>query len=106
MAEMREGKLYVETPFGTLMAYSKGEPDNPGICIDLCRDGAVVDAPLILTEYTATEGDVEEGGHIISRVWGAATEEDYSERTVHTNIELFFADNDNHCQLQGNMGDN
>ena len=90
MAEVKDGKLYVNTPFGTLMAYSKGEPDNPGICIDLCRDGAAVDAPLILTEYTDTEGDVEVGGHIITRVWGPVTEEEYSERTIHTNIEAFF----------------
>lgn len=50
------------------------------------------------SEYTSTEGDVEEGGHIITRVWGAVTEEDCSERTVHTNIKLFFADDDNKCQ--------
>lgn len=41
---------------------------------------------------------MEEGGHIITRVWGAVTEEDCSERTVHTNIKLFFADDDNKCQ--------
>lgn len=61
VAGANDGRLHVNTPFGVLMAYSKGEPDNPGICIDLCRAGAAVDAPLVLTEYTATEGEVEEG---------------------------------------------
>ena len=46
---IRDGKLYVDTPKGTLVAYAGTDPDYPGIYIDLQRPGFDVDAPLVLT---------------------------------------------------------
>lgn len=99
MAEIKDGKLYVKTPVGTLVAYSGGEPDFPGICIDLYRDGVSFNAPLALTEYTSTEGDLVGKDYIITYIWKTVTENEYSKRIVHTNIDQFFAGSENKGQL-------
>lgn len=89
--EIRDGKLCVDTPLGTLVAYAGTDPEYPGIYIDLQRPGFSVDAPLVLTECTETEGDLEDGvPQIITRIWGPVTEEEYSDRVVHSDIREFF----------------
>ena len=89
---IRDGKLYVDTPKGTLVAYAGTDPDYPGIYIDLQRPGFGVDAPLVLTECTQTEADMREGApHIITRIWGSVVEEEYTDRIVHTEIQDFFS---------------
>lgn len=92
--EIRDGKLCVETPLGTLVAYAGTDPAYPGIYIDLQRNGFGIDAPLALVEFTETEADMENEGNIISRIWGDVSEEDYSERIVHTGIADFFSAED------------
>lgn len=89
--EIRDGKLYVETPLGTFVAYAGGDSDYPGIYIDLQRSGFDSEAPLALVEYTRTEADFEGEGHIITRVWGDVSAEDYSSRVVHDQLETFFS---------------
>lgn len=89
-AEVQANIIRVETPLGALIARpSYGEPDYPGIFIDLRRTDADQDCLLALIEYTDSEGDVE-GGNIISRVFGDSIEDEYTDRIVHTNIEEFF----------------
>ena len=92
--EIRDGKLYVETPLGTLVAYAGNDSDNPGIYIDLQRNGFGSDAPLTLVEYTRTEADLEKEGHIITRVWGDVSAEGYSNRIVHAQLKAFFSNED------------
>lgn len=94
LVEIRDGKLCVETPLGTLVAYAGGDPAYPGIYIDLQRNGSGTDAPLALVEFTETEADMENEGKLISRVWGNVSEEDYSERIVHTGITDFLSTED------------
>lgn len=89
-AEIKDGKILVETPFGTLVAYASTDSDYPGIYIDLRRTGFGVDAPLMLTEYTETEADIE-GGQLITRIWGNVAQEEYSDRIVHTGVADFFS---------------
>ena len=88
--EIRDGKLCVETPLGTLVAYAGTDPAYPGIYIDLQKNGFGTDAPLVLVEFTETEADMENEGNLISRIWGNVSEEDYSDRIVHTGIADFF----------------
>ena len=85
-----DDKLRVETPFGTLIAYASVDPDYPGIYIDMQRDGMDGDMGVALVEYTETEADIENSGHLITRVWGDGQDQDYTERVVHKNIEKFF----------------
>lgn len=92
--EIRDGKLCVETPLGTLVAYAGTDPAYPGIYIDLQRNGFGTDAPLVLAEFTETEADMENEGNLISRIWGNVSEEDYSDRVVHTGIADFFSTED------------
>lgn len=101
MAEIRDGKLVVQTPAGTLVAYESTDPNNPGIYIDLQRNGFGVDAPLLLTEYTNTEADLGTHGFVVTRVWRDALKEDYSDRIVHENIRGFFETTDEN----GNAGE-
>jgi len=82
--------IRVETPLGALIARpSHGEPDYPGIYIDLRRMDADHDCLLDLIEYTSNEADIE-GGSIISRVYGDAQEDEYTDRIVHRGIEDYF----------------
>lgn len=85
---IRDQKLCVEIPMGTLIAYSSCDPEYPGIYIDLQREGFEEDSPLALVEYTETEADLEPQGHIISRIWGNVSKEDYSNRIVHKGFEM------------------
>lgn len=89
-SKIADDKLLVETPFGTLVAYSSVDSDYPGIYIDLRRDGFVEDMPVALVESTETEGDTPEGRNLITRVWGDGKEQDYTDRVIHKHIEEFF----------------
>ena len=82
-------KMEAETPLGTLTAYKSTDPAHPGIYIDLCRDGKEV--PLALVEYTKddVDKDIDEDA-IVTRIWGDADQEDYTERIIHKNIENAF----------------
>ena len=89
-SKIADGKLLVETPFGTLVAYSSSDPYYPGIYIDLRRDGFPEDMPVALIESTDTEADAEGKGNLITRVWGDGKEQDYTDRIIHKNMDEFF----------------
>ena len=62
--------ITVKTPLGTLIARpSGGEPDYPGILVEMRRPFIRGDLELALVEYTDDECD-HDGGHIITRVYG------------------------------------
>ena len=90
-AEKRANIIRVETPLGTLIARpSYGEPDYPGIYIDIRRTDADQDLLLALVEFTATEADLPGIGHIVSRVYGDSLADEYTDRVVHEGIEDYF----------------
>lgn len=82
-------KLNIETPLGTLVVYQSGDPEYPGVYIDLKRKGCDCDAPLAMVEYTASEGDLGVPA-IITRVWDDVRQEDHQTRVVHSGIEEYF----------------
>ena len=90
VAYIADDKLRVATPLGTLIVYASNDPEYPGIYIDLRRDGFDVDMPVALVETTETEADQADGVFLISRAWGDATSDEYTDRVVHKNIERFF----------------
>lgn len=83
--------LRVETPLGALLARVQGDPDHPGIYIDLRRQDADQDLLLALVEFCEDEGDLPDGKHcIITRVWDEAMQDEYSYRHIHKGIEDYF----------------
>ncbi len=80
--------LRTETPLGAIIARSATDPNHPGIYIDLRRGVDDPDMPLALVEFAADEADMPAA--LITRVWGNATQEDYTERVVHQNVERYF----------------
>ena len=84
----------VETPLGALIARPVDiGGEYPGIWIDLRRSDADHDLGLVLVAYTGTEADLDDCGHIITRVWGDDGDE-YTNRIVHTRIEEYFKTED------------
>lgn len=82
-------KIKTETPLGTLTAYKSTDPAHPGIYVDLCRGGKEV--PMALIEYTEDDADRDiEKNAMVTRIWGDAGQEDYTERIIHKNIENAF----------------
>lgn len=77
MAEVR-----VETTLGTLIAKPSNDPAYPGIWIDLRRSDFDYDLGLVLVEC--------DNGELITRVYGDATNYDYTDRIVHNRIEDAF----------------
>lgn len=90
--EIKDKKLLVHTPQGRLVAYASSDPYNPGIYIDLEVND--VEYPVALVEYTETEGDFEEEGHIITRVWRDILKEDYTDRVVHEGLDSVLHNSD------------
>lgn len=98
VANGAEEMLCVETKIGTLVAYPSKDPAHPGIYIDLKRDGIPYSAAIALIEYTDDDGDPETGedlpAEIVSRTWGNAMADEYTDRVSVENIEEFFATED------------
>lgn len=83
--------LRVETPLGALIVRAQGDPDHPGIFVDLRRQDADQDLLLTLVEFCEDEGDLPDGKHcIITRVWDKAMQDEYAYRHVHKGIDEFF----------------
>jgi len=79
-------EVTIDTPFGTLVACACGDTNFPGISIDLRRDGVLY--PLALVECPIEPDiDLSDKPAIISRIWGDASNEDYTTRVVHTGFE-------------------
>ena len=83
--------LWTKTPLGAIIARSATDPQHPGIYIDLRRGTDYPDMPLALVEFSSDDADLTDGeANIITRVWGDAMQESYTERVVHQNIEQYF----------------
>lgn len=81
--------LHVETPLGAITARLSGYGDEyPGIWVELIREKGG-DVGLALVEYTETEGDLT-GGHVITRVYGDAMNDEYTDRVVHKQIDKWY----------------
>jgi len=78
-------RITVKTPLGDIVAEASSDSDNPGVWISLHRDGEDYESTLALVEYTATEAD-QKGPQLITRVWGDAQQEDYTDRVVHSGL--------------------
>lgn len=91
-----EEMLCVETKLGTLVAYPSKDPAHPGIYIDLKRDGISYAALIALVEYTDDDGDPKTGetrpAEIVSRTWGDAMADEYTDKVSVKNIEKFFTE--------------
>jgi len=84
-------KLCTDTKLGQLIAYTGGDPEYPGIFIDVKRGNA--EGPVLLVEYTATENMPSNTlpPSIISKVWGDTTDENHTDAVVSEKLEEFFA---------------
>ena len=66
-------------------------PENPGIFIDIRQRDADQDLLLALIECTSDEADFpDEERHIITRVYGDALNDEFTERIVHHGVEEYF----------------
>ena len=66
------------------------DPVHPGVYIDLRRPGSECDMPLALVEFSADDTDFPDGEkNIITCVWGNSSNESYTMRAGHQNIEAF-----------------
>lgn len=93
-----EEMLCVETKLGTLVAYPSKDPAHPGIYIDLKREGIPYAALISLVEYTEDDIDPKTGKElpaaIVSRTWGDAIADEYTDKVSVQNIEGFFTTED------------
>ena len=86
-----DNEMRVETPLGAIMVRTTGDPEHPGVWIDLRRRDADCDLTLCLVEFSVDDADYAEGEpHIITRVWNDARNTDYTDRIVHEGIEEYF----------------
>lgn len=86
-------KIEVKTSLGTIVVTPSIDPENPGVYIDLAREGHPP-MSLALVEATCDEADQEGKCKMITRVWGDAEDEDYTDRVVHRGIENWFSDDE------------
>lgn len=77
--------ISVKTPIGDIVAEKSGDYLNyPGVYVSLQREDC--DLTLALVEYTTTEADAASPS-LITRVWGRAEQEDYTDRIIHSGFE-------------------
>lgn len=95
-AQAEFSELRMGTPLGTLVARKTTDPDYPGIDLELVRSGCEVEMPVALVEYcSADHADTdlpETAPKLITRIWGNALNDEYTDRVVHNNIEEFFTE--------------
>ena len=86
---LRRTKLSVKTPLGDIVAEASGGSEYPGIWLSLRQPGEQYEPSLALVEYTSSEADIREPA-LITRVWGDAMQEEYTDRIVHQGIDEYF----------------
>lgn len=77
-------ELRVQTPLGTLVAGITPDAEYPGIYIDIQDTPSKIMFPLNHAEYDP------ERNTIISRIWGDARQEDYTDRIDHVGLKEVF----------------
>lgn len=82
----------VETPLGTIIARPSDYGERyPGLFVTLHRDDADRDLLLALVKVINENDErTESEGRIITRVYGDALAEEYTERVIHEKIEDYF----------------
>lgn len=88
-----DSRLCINTDLGQLVAYLSNDPAHPGIFIDLEREGSPCAASIALIEFT--DDDCDASGQvlppsIVCRVWGNATNEDYTDAITCVNLDQYF----------------
>lgn len=81
-------KLTIETRMGTLIAYPSGDPNNPGIFIDLIRPG--VPYRLNLSGTECRQGPEMDDPVLTTHAWGMADQEDTTHDIDHEGIDAYF----------------
>lgn len=90
---MEKDILEVKTPIGTLIAYASTDLQNPGIFIDLKKDGVDYALNLACTECQISEEDETECS-MVSHVWGDGTREDTTHDVHHVHIKDYFSESE------------
>lgn len=75
----------VETPLGLICATPCSDKDNPGLWIELYRPGEDAGMSLALVEYYGEDKE------IVTRVWGNAQSEDYTDKITHKHVDEYFS---------------
>lgn len=84
--QKKDNMLKVKTPMGTLIAYPSTDPMNPGIFIDLKREGHDADLNLSGTECQIDE-DRPERTQLVSHIWGSGSHEDTTHDVTHDHVD-------------------
>lgn len=86
-----------ETPLGTIVAKQCTDKENPGLWIELYRPESETGLALTLIEYSGEDKE------LITRVWGNARSEDYTDKVPHNYIEEYFAEDEDRLVRQGGL---
>ncbi len=91
--KLGDGKLYVDTELGQLVAYLSTDPEHPGIYIDLKQENSDYMASVAMVEFTSDDCDASGSmlpPSIVCRVWGDALKEDYTDAIICQNMDEYF----------------
>lgn len=83
--EAQKVRMSVKTPLGDIVAEPSTDPENPGIWVSLHQPEKDYEPALALVEYTKDEADRRRPA-LITRVWGDAEQDEYTDRVVHTGL--------------------
>lgn len=89
MNAVSDDRICIDTPLGTLVAYTYKNQNHCGIYVDLKTEEEYVMKPLVLVEYSDDDADTGSGGHIISSIWEDVTTMEAAHRVIHKEIERF-----------------
>ena len=89
--------LSAETPLGTIVAKPCTDKENPGLWIELYRPESKVGMALALVEYSGEDKE------LVTRVWGNAQSEDYTDKVPHNYVEEYFAEDKDRLVQQDNL---
>lgn len=80
----KQQRLEVRVPDGQLVVYPSGDPDYPGVHIELKKDDIPYMLNLTTVEYNMDRSDY------ITHVWGDALKEDTTHEIYHTHVSEYF----------------
>ncbi len=86
-----------KTPVGTIVAKPCTDKENPGLWIELYRPESKAGMSLALVEYSGEDKE------LVTRVWGNAQSEDYTDKVPHNYIEEYFAEDEDWLVRQGSL---
>ena len=87
--EEEKKEFTVDTPMGTIVAYASTDPLNPGIFVDLRREGYDFSLNLACIECNIDE-DTKEPEALKLHAWTDAGQEDATVRARFENIDGYF----------------